>query len=132
MADGKVIEKVLAEAEPEEIVDSMADILSAATIEYAVIPGFKPGQKLRIGSLSAGDMIEWSEANEGEAKRTAGLRLITKSLVGPAPTNKRYADDPKNIAAFRTMPHKETEKIVQSIIKLNGLKVGQDDAAKKD
>jgi hypothetical protein len=129
MADGKEVEKVLDE---DRVVESMADILASATIEYATIPGYKPGQKLRIGSLTAGDMIEWSEANDGDAKRTAGLRLITKSLVGNPPENRRIADDPKNIAAFRMMPHKETERIVQAIIKLNGLKVGQDDAAKKD
>jgi hypothetical protein len=114
----------------EEVVDSMTDILSADEIEYAVIPGFKPGQKLRIGSLSAGDMIEWSEANEGEAKRTAGLRLICKSLVGPAPDNKRYAEDPKNIAVFRMKNHKATEEVVKAIIKLNGLNVGQTTNAK--
>jgi len=117
---------------PDSVVDSMEDIFSSDTIEYAVIPGFKAGQKLRIGSLSAGDMIEWSEANEGEAKRTAGLRLICKSLVGPAPENKRYANDPKNIAVFREKSHRATEEIVRHIIKLNGLRVGQDAAAKND
>ena len=117
---------------PDEVVGSMDDVLSSDIVEYAVIPGFKPGQKLRIGSLSAGDMIEWSEANETEAKRTAGLRLICKSLVGPEPTNVRYANDPKNIAVFRTKNHRSTEAIVRAIIKLNGLNVGQDAAAKND
>ena len=88
--------------------------------------------KVRIGSVTAGDMIEWSEANEGEAKRTAGLRLITKSLVGPEPGNLRYADNPKNIAAFRGMRHKETERIVREILKLNGMTVKQDAAIKNE
>lgn len=99
----------------------MDEISAATDEEFAVITGFQPGQKFRIGSLTAGDMIEWSEANEGEAKRTAGLRLICKSLVGPPPENKRYALDAKNIAVFRGKSHKVTERIVREILKLNGM-----------
>lgn len=106
-----------------KIISSMSEITTADIIETAEVPGFKPGETLRIGSLTAGDMIEWSEANEGEAKRTAGLRLITKSLIGPAPENIRYADDPKNIAVFRTKRHRITENIVKGILKLNGMEV---------
>lgn len=124
----------------DKIYGSMEEILAsgASDVEYAIVDGFKPGEKVRIGSVTAGDMIEWSEANEGEAKRTAGLRLITKSLVGPEkptngqPPNHRYADDVKNIPKFRAMRHKETERIVREILKLNGMNVKQQDDAKKD
>lgn len=115
----------------DRIYASMEDLDSGKDVEYTTIDGYKPGEKFRIGSVTAGDMIEWSEANEGEAKRTAGLRLITKSLVGPEPENKRYADDPKNIAKFREFRHRETERIVREIVKFNGMKV-KDDDAKKD
>lgn len=126
------------EAPTTKIVGSMAELTAPDTVEYATIPGYKPGEELRIGSLTAGDMIEWSEANGTEAKRTAGLRLITKSLVGPEPDNIRYADDPKNIAVFRTKRHRVTNNIVDAILKLNGLNVKKDgtsvaeDEAKKD
>ncbi len=116
-----------------KIYASMDDIDEGGTgdIEYAIIDGFREGEKFRIGSLTAGDLIEWSEANEGEAKRTAGLRLITKSLVGPAPDNTRYAADDKNIVKFRARSHKVTERIVKEILKLNGMSVKGDDEAKK-
>lgn len=115
-----------------KIAGSMAEIESANDIEYASVPGFKAGQTLEIGSLSAGDLIEWSEANEGEAKRTAGLRLITKSLVSSeAEGRMRYASDPKNIQVFRAKSHKVTEVIVKAILLLNGMTVKADDAAKK-
>jgi len=119
---------------PEKIYASMDEIMAggAADVEYAVIDGWEPGKKVRIGSVTAGDIIEWSEANEGEAKRTAGLRLITKSLVGPAPDNIRYADSPRNIEKFRGMRHKETERIVKEILKLNGMNVKAEAEAKKD
>lgn len=114
----------------DKVYGSMSDIEQAGSaVEFTTIDGFRPNEKLRIGSLTAGDMIEWSEANEGEAKRTAGLRLITRSLVGPEPENHRYADDPKNIPKLRALRHKETERIVKEILKLNGMTVkGQTDA----
>lgn len=118
----------------DKIYASMDEIFSsgAGDVEYAVIDGFKPGEKVRIGSVTAGEVISWSEANEGEAKRTAGLRLITKSLVGPAPGNVRFADSDKNIAKFREMRHNVTERIVKAILELNGMNVKAQDQAKKD
>jgi molybdopterin-guanine dinucleotide biosynthesis protein len=101
----------------------------ASQTEYAIVEGFKPGKKIRIGSVTAGDMIEWSEANEGEAKRTAGLRLICKSLVNDAGI--RISSD-KDIVKLRTMRHNVSERIVKEILKLNGMNVKADDAAKKD
>lgn len=109
---------------------SMDDVLTANDVEYAEIEGFtKEGKKFRVQSLTAGDLIEWSEANEGEAKRTAGLRLIVKSLVDAS--GKRIADD-THIAVFRKKAHKVTERIVREILKLNGMTVKQDADAKKD
>lgn len=121
-------------ATTDKIAASMDDLINggATNVEYAVIDGFKPGEKIRIGSVTAGDIIIWSEANEGEAKRTAGLRLICKSLVGPEPNNTRYATDDKNIAVFRQFRHKETERIVKEILKLNGMTVKAEAAAKND
>jgi hypothetical protein len=107
---------------------SLTDILNADDVEYATVPGFKPGEAFRIQSLTAGDMIEWSEANAGDAKRTAGLRLIIKSLVDDkgAP----ILDD-THIATLRNKSHKVTERVVKEILKLNGMNV-KEDAAKND
>lgn len=121
MADVKATDKVYGSV--DEIIAS-----GASEVEYALVDGFKPGEKVRIGSVTAGAMISWSEANEGEAKRTAGLRLITQSLVNDK--GERFADDAKNIGKFREMRHKETERIVKAILELNGMKVKDD--AKKD
>lgn len=118
----------------DKVYASMEEILASGStaVEYTVVEGFKPGEKVRIGSVTAGDMIEWTEANEGEAKRTAGLRLICKSLVGPEPGNVRYADDVSNIPKFRSMRHKETERIVRAILELNGMNLKEEAKLKKD
>lgn len=126
-------DKAPAEA-AEKIYASMDDILSSGVseAEYAVIDGFKPGEKVRIGSVTAGDIALWSEASEGEAKKTAGMRLIIKSLVGPPPSNIRYADKPENIEKLKGMRQKEFFRIVNEILKLNGLNAKAQEDAKKD
>lgn len=108
---------------------SMEDIEAANDVEYALIPGFKEGESFRIKSLDAGALIEWSEANEGEAKRTAGLRLIVQSLVDK--DGKRIAND-NHIIVFRKKSHKVTERIVKEILKLNGMTVKTENAVKND
>lgn len=113
--------------ENAEKVLSMADIEASSDVEYKKVAGFKPGQVFVIRSLSAGDLIEWSEANEGEAKRTAGLRLIVKSLVDGVPgengaTGANIATD-KHIGVFRQKSHKTTERLVKEILALNGINV---------
>jgi hypothetical protein len=134
MADSKVLEMKSPEEETsgEHIASSMDDLAEIDQVEYATIEGFLPGKTLRIGSLTAGDLIAWSESNDGPAKRTAGLRLIIKSLVGPPPSNIRYANDEKNIAVFRQKRHNVTERIVKEILKLNGMTVKTDEATKND
>lgn len=116
------------EPDPEQKILNLEEITETDDVVYAVIGGYKDSELLCIGSLSAGDLIEWTDANEGEAKKTAGLRLITKSLVDgipgvhPGATGKRIASD-KNIPMFRKKNHKRTEEIVKNILKHNGMKV---------
>lgn len=130
-------QKVYEHGKPVSVSDLLAAADAIETKEYSRVPGFKPGQVFVIQSVTAGDIIEWSEANEGEAKRTAGLRLIVKSVVDGEPgkddgaTGKRIMDD-THIAVLRKLPHKATENVVRAIIKLNGMSVRQDNETKKD
>ena len=115
----------------ESIYESVDEMVSdgASEVQFAKVEGFTPGKMIRIGSVTAGDMIEWSEANETEAKKTAGLRLICKSLVNKAGI--RISSD-KDIVKFRTMRHNVTERIVKEILKLNGMTVKADKDAKNE
>lgn len=112
-------EKVVPIKPPEEEVLSNAnDILGSNDFEYATIDAW--GKKVRIQSLTAGDILEWSEAGEGEAKKTAGLRLIIKSVVDGTG---KLVFSPNHISILRTKNHKQTEKVIEAIIKLNGLTI---------
>jgi hypothetical protein len=117
----------MAAEDPKEVkvFETMDDMLAAPDVEYAIIEGWSGA--IRIGSLTAGDMIEWSEANEGEAKRTAGLRLIVKSIVNSQ--GQRIGND-KHIPMLRAKSHKVTEKVVREILRLNGMNVKADEPKK--
>jgi hypothetical protein len=108
---------------------SIQDWLTEDDTEYAEVPAFKEGDYFRIKSLTAGDMIEWSEANEGEAKRTAGLRLIIKSVVDE---HGKLALDDSNLIHLRKKNHKTTDRLVKEILKHNGLDVKAQADVKKD
>lgn len=108
---------------------SVEDIANSNDVEYKIITAWD-GKKVRIQSLTAGDLIEWSEANEGEAKRTAGLRLIVKSMVDGA--GQQLMND-KHLGMLRRKSHRITEDIVKAILQLNGIRTKQQmEEAKKD
>lgn len=118
-------------AEETKVAESLEELEADGTgCEYKIIEGFAKGKSIIIGSLTAGDLMEWTEAGEGEAKKTAGSRLITKSLCNSK--GERYAEDPKNIALFRKKDHKASERIIKEILALNGLEVKEQESTKKD
>ena len=118
---------------PDKIYTSVEEMMAdgASEVEYRTIDGFKTGTKIRIGTVDAAHMMAWSEANEGPAKKSAGLRLIISSLVGPEPDNKRIGKD-SDLQLLQKFRHSVTERILREIVNLNGLTAKDDKAAKND
>jgi hypothetical protein len=116
----------------------LEDIFSEDTKEYARAPGLIENQVFVLQNLTAGDLIEWSEASEGsEQKRLAGLRLIVKSTVDGEPGIDPGAQgvpifDESHIGLLRKKSHKKTEAIVKAILKLNGMRVKGDSDQKNE
>jgi len=75
---------------------------------------------IRIGSLRAGQMLEWVEANSGEAKKNAGLRLIVDSLVDDAGVR---IGKKEHIQKFKDRDHAVVTRIVERILDLNKMNV---------
>lgn len=117
---------------------TLADIMSPRAKEYIRAPGFIPGQVAVLQNLTAGDLIEWSEASEGsEQKRLAGLRLIIKSTVDGEPgvdphATGRLLMDEQHLGILKECAHKHTEAIVKAILKHNGMRVKGDSDAKNE
>lgn len=75
---------------------------------------------LRVAALSAGEMIDFVESNEGPARRTAGIRLIIASLVDEAGNR---VGDPKMIEKFRKKDTRVMNRVVDELMKLNDMQL---------
>ena len=111
---------------------SVDEMLSSNDFTYTTVEmpewpkGGKPG-KVRIGSLTALDMMEWQEANDSPAKKTAALRLVIRSLVDK--DGNRIGKD-QHIIAFQNKNTKIVEQLVKAIMELNGLGKSDQEKAK--
>lgn len=122
----------------DERILTIDETLAAEDVEYAVIPTWKTrdrttGQLVqgytRIGSLSAEDVIEWRDTLEGPAKKTMGIRLLVNSLVDE---NGKRIGSPQHYEAFKKKSNAIMERILEQIVKLNGMTVKKDAETKKD
>jgi hypothetical protein len=123
-----------AEKPLEEQSMKLDELLAIDDIEYATVPIGSSGKFITIRSVTAEEWIIWQEANEsGDAKRTAGIRLIIKSLVdgipGKAGATGRLICRMDDLGEWKKKSFKLTETIVTAILKLNGK---GDAATKKD
>jgi hypothetical protein len=107
---------------------SIEDILAVDDIQYTEVEAW--GGKVRLGSLTAGDVLEFVESNEGPAKRTAGIRLLIKSLVD---ADGNRIGRPEMLDRFRKKNAQIINMLVEKILILNGLSTkGTTEAAKND
>ncbi len=112
MSDEKVTEVKVT----EDKVLSIDEIIAAPDVQYDTVDAW--GGKVRIGSIDAGTMLDFVESNDGPAKRTAGLRLLIKSLVD-AEGNRIGTE--KHLEAFKKKDSATIDRVVTKILKLNGL-----------
>ena len=92
-------------------------MLSAESIKFDNVPAW--GGVVRIGSLSADDMLSFIEGNEDpEKKRLSGLRLLVRSIVDA--DGNRIGDE-SMIPAFRKKDSATIMQLITAITKLNGL-----------
>jgi hypothetical protein len=110
---------------------------SEDAVEYKRVPAFKNGEVFVLRNLRAGDIIEWSEASEGPAKREAGLKLMIRAIVDGEPGKDAGATgqpvmNESHIQGLRRIPHKYTERVIKDIIKMNEMSVRGGSEAKND
>lgn len=104
------------------------DILNTDDVQYDVIdvPAWKG--KIRVGSLSANDLLEFVEANEDPVqKRLAAARLLNKSLVDE---NGKRLGGPERETQLMKKDARVLTDIVQKILVLNGMDKKTSDAEK--
>ena len=130
-SDKPAAKPAVAEEAPEQGLALGGDVLDLdewldlEDVRYKEVP--VPGGKLILGSLSAGDLLEWAEAEDHVAKRTAGLRLLAKAICNK--DKKRVGTD-AHVSKLMKKDSKTCNQLVEEVLLMNGLKVKQQDAAK--
>lgn len=102
---------------------SADDILGSEDTEYITVKAWKGN--VRIKSLTAGDLMELVQSNEGPAKKTFNARLIIASVVDK---NGTLVFSPSHQAALLRKSSKVSADIVMAILKLNGIDQKSQDA----
>jgi len=105
----------------EKKVASFEELEKADDTEYDTVEAY--GITTRIGSLCSADMIEWVESNDDKDKRKeAGLRILVKSVVDE--DGNRIPKDKHEhfLEVFRRKGTKSNGKMVDAILRLNGLR----------
>lgn len=103
------------------VVESMDEIFGTNDVEYNVIDAW--GKKVRVVSMSAEDFIEWNEASTDAAKKTSGIRLFLKCIVN---AKGERIGTLKHMEQLKKKSVREIIKVVQVILKVNGLEVKPD------
>jgi hypothetical protein len=109
----------------DDIFETMDEIVSAGGTEFRTLKAWG-GKAARIGSLTAGQLINFLNNNDDPAKRRMnGLILIAQSLVDKA--GKRLVDTKDNEAMSKAIDQlkdkdaKVNATLVEKILELNGL-----------
>lgn len=130
----EVVEKLM----EDEVIDSLEMLRAADLVEFKTVDmtafGWKTpkgtGMKIRLGSLSAEDIIKWQETrDEPKAKRNSGIRILIKSIVD-GKGNRIGKDD--DFQWFAKKPYRAVDHLVMEVLKLNGLIIVPGEDGKKE
>lgn len=106
---------------------SMEEMLAAPDVEYREVEAW--GGLVRLGSLSAEQMIQFVEDNTDEkAKRVAGIRMIVSSMVNTE--GERIGKD-EHVPLLLKKDAATTNRLVEVVMEMNGLNKAKAEEAKK-
>jgi len=108
---------------------SLADFKRKETnnVKYTTVEAY--GGTVRLGSVSARDMLDWIAGNQDETKkRLSGARLIVKSLVDEDGNRVPESEYDAYVDAFLEKDHQENNKVARAVLDLNGFGDAKKDA----
>ena len=97
---------------------TLDDIFEVKDTRYLEIDVPEWGGSIRVAALSAGEMIDFVDSNDGPAKRTSGIRLIIASLVDE---DGKRVGKPEMMDKFKKRDSRVMGRIVDEIMKLNDM-----------
>lgn len=110
---------------------TFAEVADAKGIRYDEVPTPELGEgtAIRIGSLTAGDVVEWAKINrEEEEGRQAGLHLFIRAWVNDQGDRIGRLE---HIDMLKTKDARAIGRVINVIMKMNGLGRWSDDEGVK-
>jgi hypothetical protein len=114
----------------EIIAESVDDITAAMDVEYVVVEGFTKTTRLQMGSLTAGDLIDFADENDGASKKMSLVRLLSRSIVNSK--GERFLNNPQGVELLRSKAHKTIERLAKVAMTLNGIVLKNVDGKKQE
>lgn len=97
---------------------SIEDMLASPNTEFREVEAW--GGTVRLGTLTAEEMIEFVEANaDDKQRRVAGIRMIVRSLVNAE--GERIGND-AHVPSFLKKDAATTNRLVEAVMEMNGMK----------
>ncbi len=102
----------------QKVINSWDELLAADDMDHAEVP-FGNGYVARLGSLSALEMLKWTEDQREEANKEAnGLLLVAMCLVDQDGKRCGNVEDMKRL---REKNPKTMQLLIQAAVTLNGM-----------
>lgn len=117
------------------------DALLESGIDYKMVPLPNGKGAVRIGTISAGDLIEYNELRgTADGRRWSGPVLISRSLVDKdgnrtgvlTPFADMSEEEKTKVGALRRLAMPVSEAIIRAIFDLNGVSLVQREEAKNE
>lgn len=106
-----------------KVIESWDDMLAVDDTEYMAVE-IGEGRYIRLGSLSAAEMINWlTDQQDEEKSKTNGLVLVAKCMVNSRGLRIGKLD---KIIELRKKQPKTVKKLIRAATKLNELEVKEE------
>lgn len=109
------------QAEAFDVMDE-SEIQTHNGMAYEAVPAWD-GKKIGIGTITAGEVLQWIEDKDGPRRKEAGLLLVARSLVKKDKTRMCPTKESQE-AMVETLKGKDSKTInsvIERIVIINGI-----------
>jgi hypothetical protein len=107
---------------------SITAMLDAEDIQYVVVSVPEWGGEVRLGSVSAGDMIDELEVASIKGNREAMVRLVVRSLVNEDGSRVPVDQVEDLVTKFRKKDIRVMNRLAEAALKLNSVPLDREDS----
>jgi hypothetical protein len=101
---------------------NVVDMLDAEDIQYVEVPVPEWGGEVRLGSVTAGDMLDEIEASSRNGDREGTIRLVVRSLVNADGSRVPQDQVEDLVKKFKKKDVRVMNRLAEAALSLNGVR----------